>query len=307
MPSRGDISASEVYADREMLNRLGYGIFDVTFGKDGGVGFENVRDFSYVVAQDDDPRLYRRKVYELIGRYYPNRLAKELWDKFINHKWVMSERAGYEIDLITAANDWFNRHGHQFLKEWTFRQSVVPTRIRNQSEPSTGMLGVVASRLFPNLRELLNAGFSITDVARAAVSEATVLGHWRAVPLTQQPRRRLKIVPRFPIRRPARKKGPQRDGNNSDEKWQDDTQYLVVKKLTPADIAEGRYYVRLVANLTGHEPRSPEEAERRWSEILEHKWYLSERAGHDVGLATAALDYFRRLTLIEEAETGQEV
>ncbi len=62
----------------------------------------------------------------------------------------------------------------------------------------------------------------------------------------------------------------------------------------------------MVANLTGHEPQSQEEAERRWREILEHKWFMSERAGHDIGLRLAALDYFRRLNLLQEAETGEE-
>src|SRR5689334_1947317 len=104
--ARGDITAGEVFEDREMLERLGYGIFDVAWGK-SGVGFENVRDFSYVVADDKDPKIYRRKVFEMLGRYYDNGLAKAMWNKFIDHKWVLSERAGHEIDLQTAAQDWF--------------------------------------------------------------------------------------------------------------------------------------------------------------------------------------------------------
>jgi hypothetical protein len=303
--THGDINADEVYADREMLNRLGYGIFDVNFGK-SGVGFENVKDFSYVVAQDEDPKLYRRKVFNLIGRYYPNELAKVLWDKFVDHKWVLSERAGHEVSLKEAADDWFENYRHEFLKEWTFSQAQIPERIRNQREPARGMMGIVTSLIMPNLRALLNAGFSVIDIARAAVSEAAMPGHWRKLPRNKPARRRLKFQPRLsPGKRPHLFKFED-DGDRSDAGWQDNTRYFRIQKLLPAAIREGRFYVQLVANLTGHEPKSPEEAQRRWHEILEHKWYMSERAGHDIGIRQAALDYFRRLNLLQEAETGHE-
>jgi len=37
---------------------------------------------------------------------------------------------------------------------------------------------------------------------------------------------------------------------------------------------------------------SDADAERVWPEILDHKWYLSERVGRDVGLRVAVVDYF---------------
>ncbi len=37
------------------------------------------------------------------------------------------------------------------------------------------------------------------------------------------------------------------------------------------------------------------EAREMWPQVLEHKWYLSERAGRDVGLKVAALDYFKNV------------
>lgn len=40
---------------------------------------------------------------------------------------------------------------------------------------------------------------------------------------------------------------------------------------------------------------SSSEAEAMWPQVLEHKWYLSERAGRDVGLKAAALDYFKNV------------
>ena len=305
MPSRGDITASEIYADREMLNRIGYGIFDVTFSQDG-IGSENIKDFSYIAAQDEDPKMYRRKVFQLIGRYYPNPLAKLLWDKFIDHKWVMSEAAGREIPLQVAAQDWFNQYSHQFLKEWTFTQTDIPYRVRNRHEPYVGVVSLLAGRLVPQISELLQSGFSIVDITKAAVTQTVVPGHWRKLAHRKGTHRRIRFVPRFSLVRLG-KRVKKSFARVSRKPVDDEQEYLVIKKLDPAEIEQGRHYVQLVAQLTGHQPHSPEEAERRWSEILEHKWYMSERAGHDVGMQTAALDYFRRLNLLQESETGYEV
>lgn len=40
---------------------------------------------------------------------------------------------------------------------------------------------------------------------------------------------------------------------------------------------------------------SESEARAAWPRILEHKWYVSERLGRDVGLHVAALDYFENV------------
>ena len=48
---------------------------------------------------------------------------------------------------------------------------------------------------------------------------------------------------------------------------------------------------------------SPLVAREVWPQVLEHKWYMSERLGRDVGLRVAALDYFenvRRVTKRDE-------
>lgn len=44
---------------------------------------------------------------------------------------------------------------------------------------------------------------------------------------------------------------------------------------------------------------STSEAQEMWPQVLEHKWYMSERLGRDVGLRAAVADYFenvRKLT-----------
>ncbi|HEX8139128.1 MAG TPA: DUF4032 domain-containing protein [Pyrinomonadaceae bacterium] len=40
---------------------------------------------------------------------------------------------------------------------------------------------------------------------------------------------------------------------------------------------------------------SEREAQIAWPRVLEHKWFLSERLGRDVGLRVAAVDYFENV------------
>lgn len=40
---------------------------------------------------------------------------------------------------------------------------------------------------------------------------------------------------------------------------------------------------------------SEAEASAAWQRVLEHKWYLGERLGRDVGLRVAAVDYFENV------------
>ena len=40
---------------------------------------------------------------------------------------------------------------------------------------------------------------------------------------------------------------------------------------------------------------SASEARAVWPSVLEHKWYLGERLGRDVGLRVAAVDYFENI------------
>ena len=41
---------------------------------------------------------------------------------------------------------------------------------------------------------------------------------------------------------------------------------------------------------------STSEARDVWPQVLEHKWYLGERLGRDVGLRVAAVDYFENVS-----------
>ena len=48
----------------------------------------------------------------------------------------------------------------------------------------------------------------------------------------------------------------------------------------------------------------PAEALAEWPRVLEHKWFMSERLGRDVGLRVAALDYFENVRLPRHTRTS---
>jgi hypothetical protein len=49
----------------------------------------------------------------------------------------------------------------------------------------------------------------------------------------------------------------------------------------------------------------PADARAEWPRVLEHKWFVSERLGRDVGLRVAALDYFENVRLPRHTRTGR--
>ena len=51
---------------------------------------------------------------------------------------------------------------------------------------------------------------------------------------------------------------------------------------------------------------SAEEARAEWERVLEHKWFVSERLGRDVGLRVAALDYFENVRLPRHTRTSHK-
>ncbi|MBV8860040.1 MAG: DUF4032 domain-containing protein [Acidobacteria bacterium] len=48
----------------------------------------------------------------------------------------------------------------------------------------------------------------------------------------------------------------------------------------------------------------PAEARAEWPRVLEHKWFMSERLGRDIGLRVAALDYFENVRLPRHTRTS---
>jgi hypothetical protein len=57
---------------------------------------------------------------------------------------------------------------------------------------------------------------------------------------------------------------------------------------------DGRRERRAIKELAGVR-LSTDEARTVWPRIIDHKWYISERLGRDVGLRVAAIDYFENI------------
>ena len=62
---------------------------------------------------------------------------------------------------------------------------------------------------------------------------------------------------------------------------------------------------RLLRELAGVR-LGPAEAAAEWPRVLEHKWFVSERLGRDVGLRVAALDYFDNVRLPRHTRVGHK-
>ena len=61
-----------------------------------------------------------------------------------------------------------------------------------------------------------------------------------------------------------------------------------------ATLAETVNEHRVLKELTGIKI-AEDEARLAWPRILDHKWYISERLGRDVGLRVAAIDYMENI------------
>ncbi len=69
----------------------------------------------------------------------------------------------------------------------------------------------------------------------------------------------------------------------------------VINRLTEGCESERR----ILSSLTGIK-LSEQDACRAWTRVLDHKWYVSERMGRDVGLRVAAIDYFENIEPVRE-------
>ena len=59
-----------------------------------------------------------------------------------------------------------------------------------------------------------------------------------------------------------------------------------------------------IVRMAPPEKRTPLEAAEVFHEILEHRWYVSERSGHEVDIFEAARDYFANELTVEPLEAG---
>jgi len=168
---QGDVTASQVADDQELLDRLGYGILDIQ--SESGVGFEDVRRFTYVVDSARNPRAKAAQLQSLLGRPFTEREARAAWLEIVEYKARKLEDTDEEIPIEDAAREWNERHGFAFRRRWSLSSPEAEARqyIPGARERSPGAVGKVAGRALPELRPLLEAGFSVIDVLAEAVRE----------------------------------------------------------------------------------------------------------------------------------------
>lgn len=70
--------------------------------------------------------------------------------------------------------------------------------------------------------------------------------------------------------------------------------YVIERVLLAEDPKGGHRERRIINELTGVR-LDRKEARLAWLAILDHKWYLGEQLNRDVGLRTAATDYFENI------------
>lgn len=66
---------------------------------------------------------------------------------------------------------------------------------------------------------------------------------------------------------------------------------LVVREAAGRLLKSRRRELRKLAGVS----LSEREARAAWPRIMDHKWYMGERLGRDVGLRVAAVDYFENV------------
>lgn len=164
-----DPTASEVTRDRELQERLGYGMLDVQ--TESGAGFEDVRRYSYVAEPQLNPKATALRLGPLLGRSFSEKEAVATWTEILQYQRQRADKTGEDLPIERAAREWDARHGPAFRRRWYLvRPESSPRRyITGGHEQGPGIGSRLVARRVPGLRPLLEAGFSLRDVLAAWV------------------------------------------------------------------------------------------------------------------------------------------
>lgn len=168
--------APEIYKDKALLDRLGYGIMDVESSSGGPVGFEDVRNFAYTTDPQQNPHYYRDQLHRVTGRYYPDNLSRLLWQGILEYKLGQEQATGERLCLELAAKQYFEGPAHKFIREWCFQtDQPLPTRLNNWPEANITIVSSFVRRFVPGLRPLIEAGFNFGDILRATFRQKAAI------------------------------------------------------------------------------------------------------------------------------------
>jgi hypothetical protein len=65
----------------------------------------------------------------------------------------------------------------------------------------------------------------------------------------------------------------------------------VIEKTKNQNLNAKQLFLKRIAGASFSKP----EAEHLWNRIEDHKWYVSEKLGRDIGFKVAAIDYFENI------------
>lgn len=189
-------TASEVTRDQELLHRLGYGVLDVQ--SESGVGFEDVRRYTYLVEPELSPRATAVRLQRIFRRPFTEPEARAVWDEILKFKVRRLQKTGEDLSIEQAAREWDAKHGFAFRRRWYLtRPEVAEHRyVPTGRERGAGAVEKVTGVILPELRPLLTSGFGVVDVLLHAVKEPvrSLRLAIRKVPTTQRQQEYVRLV-----------------------------------------------------------------------------------------------------------------
>lgn len=77
---------------------------------------------------------------DFTGRRFSRREAKRVWDKVLDHKWILSEHLGRDVGFRVAANDFLeNFYRPETFKGNRSKRQRIPLRVFSQYDYFAGI------------------------------------------------------------------------------------------------------------------------------------------------------------------------
>ncbi|MDQ3328115.1 MAG: DUF4032 domain-containing protein [Chloroflexota bacterium] len=165
-----DPTAAQVAEDSELRRRLGYGMLDVQGVS--GVGFEDVLRYSHIREPGMNPRQMASRLRKLLNRTFTEKEAYAVWHEIAEYRRRRSAETGDDVALDQAARDWDSQYGYAFRRRWFLSQPEPGQRrfVPGARERWPTTASKAAGLVIPELKPLLEAGYSVTDLIAQVAS-----------------------------------------------------------------------------------------------------------------------------------------
>jgi len=166
-----DPTAAQLAQDSELRRRLGYGVLDVQGVS--GVGFEDVLRFSHVREPGLNPRQKASRLRKLLNRTFTEREAYAVWHEIAEYRNRRLADTDEDIAVDQAAREWDAQYGYAFRRRWFLSQPEPGQRryVPGARERGPTTASKAAGLVIPELKPLLEAGYSVTDLIAQVASD----------------------------------------------------------------------------------------------------------------------------------------